>query len=76
MSKVLGIGALVLGVWCATEVYTQGAANAFGGALSRVGLVEESKDVAASQTPGRRVGSKAQRAHDEAAARREKLLAD
>ena len=76
MGKVLGIGALVLGIWCFVEVYTNGAANAFDGALVRIGLVDEAEEGAAVQTTGTRVRNAASRAHAEADARRERLLTE
>ena len=76
MGKVFGIGALVVGIWCVVEIYTNGAANAFGGALSSIGLVDEAEDGAVKPSTRERVSSAASRAHSEAAARREKLLAE
>jgi len=76
MFKILGIGAVVLGIWCATEFYTKGAGNAFGGILSRVGAAEEPVGDPAKDTPGRRAGAAAQRAFDEAAARQERMLGE
>jgi hypothetical protein len=34
MGKIFGILFMVVAIWVALEVYTQGARNAFGGALS------------------------------------------
>jgi len=76
MSKVFVIGVIILGVWFATELYTQGSANAFGGILSRVGIVDEPEGDPAKETPGKRAGAAAQRAHDEAAARQARMLGE
>ena len=76
MGKVIGIGALVLGLWSAVEVYTNGTANAFDGALVRIGLVDEAAGEAAPQNSRERVRNSATRAHAEADARRERMLAD
>lgn len=72
MGKVIGIGTLVVGLWCAVEIYTNGTANAFGGALVRFGLADETPEASS----GDRVRSAATRAHAEADARRERLLAE
>lgn len=73
MGKVIGIGAVVVGLWCAVEIYTNGTANAFGGALVQFGLADEAE---ADQSSRDRVRSTATRAHAEADARRERLLAE
>jgi hypothetical protein len=76
MGKVIGIGALVLGLWCAVEVYNNGAANAFGGALTKIGLADEAPETATPTTAGARAGSAANRAHQDADDRRNRLLGE
>ena len=76
MAKIFGILMIVLGIWAAGEIYSKGAANAFGGALVSLGLAEEAPDSAEPQSLGRRAGSKVGRAHAEADARRDRMLAE
>ena len=76
MAKVFGILAIVLGLWLGSEIYTKGASNAFGGALSALGIADESQAQAERQSAGRRAGTKVGEAHAEAEARRERLLAE
>ena len=76
MGKVFGIGAVVLGIWFCSEVYTKGTANAFDGALSKLGLVEAEEAEATRDKPGARAGSAVANAHAESDARRERLLAE
>jgi hypothetical protein len=76
MAKVFGILLILLGIWAGSEIYTKGAANAFGGALVALGFEEEDPEPAESQSLGQRAGSTVQRAHDEADARRNRLLGE
>lgn len=76
MAKVLGIGAVVLGVWFFSEVYTKGTAGAFDGALSKLGFVEDEEGGAARPRPGARAGSAVAKAHADSDLRRERLLAE
>ncbi|MEN8182690.1 MAG: hypothetical protein ABFS46_09160 [Myxococcota bacterium] len=47
MGRILGIGFIVLAVWAGVEIYSEGTAGAFGGLLTRTGLVAEEE----AQTP-------------------------
>lgn len=76
MGKVIGILMLVVAMWTGAEVYNKGTANAFGGVLAKAGWVEPAPESAAPASAGRRVGSAVVGAHDEANARRERLLAE
>jgi hypothetical protein len=76
MGKVFGIGAVVLGIWFFSEVYTNGTANAFGGALSKLGLVDADDAEVAHSTPRARAGSAVSKAHSETDERRERLLGE
>jgi hypothetical protein len=76
MAKAFGILLIVLGIWAGSEVYTKGAANAFGGALVALGFEDEAQDSAEPQSLGRRAGTKVGRAHAEADARRDRLLSE
>ena len=76
MAKVFGILLIVLGIWAGSEVYTKGAANAFGGALVALGFEDEAPDSAEPQALGQRSGAKVGRAHAEADARRNRMLAE
>jgi hypothetical protein len=76
MAKIFGILMIVLGIWAGGQIYTKGAANAFGGALVTLGLAEEAPEPEEPQSVGRRAGSKVGRAHAEADARRNRMLAE
>ena len=76
MAKVFGILLIVLGIWAGSEIYTKGAANAFGGALAALGFEDEAPDSAEPQSLGQRSGTKVGRAHAEADARRNRLLSE
>jgi hypothetical protein len=76
MAKVFGILLIILGLWVGSEIYTKGAANAFGGALVALGFEDEAPDSAEPQSIGQRAGSKVGRAHAESEARRERMLAE
>jgi hypothetical protein len=76
MGKVIGILMFVVAMWTSVEVYNKGSANAFGGLLTKVGWVEPAPESAAPTSAGRRVGKAVIGAHDEADARRERLLAE
>jgi hypothetical protein len=76
MGKVIGILVLVVAMWTGAEVYNKGTANAFGGIMATLGWVEAAPEDAAPSNAGRRVGSSIAGAHEEADARRERLLAE
>ena len=75
MGKLFGIVVIVVGLWAGAEIYNEGTANAFGGALARMGMVEAAEP---GEEPnlGRRTGTKVERNHAEADARRERMLAE
>jgi hypothetical protein len=76
MAKIFGILLIILGIWAGSEIYTKGAANAFGGALSALGFEDAAPDAAEPQSLPRRAGGKVSRAHAEAEARRNRMLAE
>ncbi len=76
MGKVLGILMFVVAMWTSAEIYNKGTANAFGGALANIGWAEPTPEGAAPASIGRRTGSTVAGAHDEADARRERMLAE
>ena len=76
MAKIFGILLIVLGLWAGSEIYTKGAANAFGGALVALGFESETPDSAEQQSLPQRAGTKVGRAHAEADARRNRMLAE
>lgn len=75
MSKLFGILALVLGVWFAAEVATRGVEGAFGGAFATDGAedVPDAEPRTVRSVP-QRAGDAVERAHEEAAARRQRLM--
>jgi len=75
MGKLFGIVVIVAGLWAGAEIYNEGSANAFDGALVRIGMVEAAES-GEEQHLGQRAGSKVGKAHDEADARRSKLLGE
>jgi hypothetical protein len=73
MGKMFGIIAVVVALWATAEIYNEGSTNAFGGLLTRTGMVEApapSEEVRV----GERVGSKVGSAHNEADDRRNRML--
>jgi len=76
MAKVFGILLIILGIWAGSEIYTKGASHAFGGALVALGFEDRPPDSDEPQSPGQRAGGKVGRAHAEADARRERMLAE
>jgi hypothetical protein len=74
MGRIFGLLLGVVGIWAATEVYLHGTAGAFGGALAS--LAGEEAGEQDGRSLGLRSGEKVSRAHAEADARREKLLAE
>ena len=75
MGKLFGIVVIVVGLWAGLEIYNEGSANAFGGALVRAGVVEAARP-GEVQSLGERSGSKVEKAHGEAEARRDRMLAE
>jgi hypothetical protein len=76
MGKMFGILVIVVALWAGGQIYTQGAANAFGGILVTLGLEEPEPDPEKQQSVGRRAGSKVARSHSEADARRTRMLSE
>lgn len=74
MGKIFGILLVVVGLWTAVEIYTEGSANAFGGILASAGLVDG--EAAEAQPLAQRRGAKVAGAHSQAEARRNRLLAE
>jgi hypothetical protein len=74
MGRIFGLLLGVVGIWAATEVYLHGTGGAFGGALAR--FAGEEAQEGDGPSLGLRSGEKVGRAHAEAEARRERLLAD
>jgi hypothetical protein len=74
MGRIFGLLMLVIGVWVAAEVYTEGVAGAFGGRLAF--LAEDGSGPADTRSTPARVHDKVSSAHAEADARRERLLAE
>jgi hypothetical protein len=75
MGKLFGIVVIVVGLWAGAEIYTEGTANAFDGALARMGIVETAKP-SEEQRTGQRVGRKVGKNHAEADARRNRMLGE
>ena len=75
MGRLFGIVSLLLGVWAAAEIFTQGYEGAFGGALSGFASSEEE-----GNTPGtsqmNRVRMKIDAAQGERTERQNALLGD
>jgi hypothetical protein len=76
MSKVFGIVLIVVCLWIGGEIFTEGAENAFDGALVSMGLVKKTQDVEATRPLTKRSGDKVRAAQAEAEARRERLLSE
>jgi hypothetical protein len=76
MARIFGILLIVLGLWAGSEIYTKGAANAFGGALATLGFEDEAPDSGEQQSLPQRSGAKVGRAHAEADARRNRMLTE
>ena len=74
MGRIFGLLLGVVGIWAASEVYLHGTAGAFGGAFAR--FAGESATERDGRSLGLRAGESVGRAHDEAAARRERLLGE
>ena len=69
MGRIFGLLLAVVGIWAATEVYLKGTAGAFGGIFAGESPAEQD-----GRSVTRRAGDAVGRAHDEADARRERLL--
>jgi hypothetical protein len=65
MQKAFGILVILLGVWVGLEVYQNGTAGAFDGALVRFGLVDApAGGELVDTTPGERAGARLREAYD------------
>jgi hypothetical protein len=76
MGKMFGLVMLITALWVGMEVYQQGADGAFGGAFAALGDSDGDGAPHDGRSIPRRAGDKAQAAHDEAAARRARLLGE
>jgi hypothetical protein len=76
MAKIFGILLIVLGIWAGSEIYTKGAAHAFGGALVALGFEDPAPDSSEPQSLGQRAGAKVRDANAEAEARRNRMLGE
>ena len=77
MGKIIGLLLVVGVVWVMVEVYTEGTQNAFGGALATLsGAAGEDRGASHSAAMRERTRETVERAHAEAARRREALLRD
>ncbi|MBW2290140.1 MAG: hypothetical protein JRG80_18720 [Deltaproteobacteria bacterium] len=75
MAKLFGIIVIVVGLWAGVEIYNEGTANAFDGALARMGMVEAAEP-GEEQHLGQRAGSKVRKSQAEAEARRSRMLGE
>ncbi|MBW2664798.1 MAG: hypothetical protein JRE13_00785 [Deltaproteobacteria bacterium] len=75
MGKLFGIIVIVVGLWAGVEIYNEGTANAFDGALARMGMVEAAEP-GEEQRVGQRSGAKVEKSHAKAEARRNRMLGE
>ncbi len=75
MGRIFGIGMIVIAVWVAAEVYSEGVYGAFGGALAFLAEENEHGEVDTRSTPVR-VHDKVSSAHADAAERRERMMVE
>ena len=73
MGKIFGILLTVVGIWVGLEVYQKGADHAFGGLFAGESSQSAPQD---RRSIPQRAGSAVQGAHDEADARRNRLLGE
>ena len=76
MGKVLGILLFVLVIWAGLELSMNGVDGAFNGALTSFGGSQQEEVERDDRSIPRRAGDSVQRAHDEADARRNRLLGE
>lgn len=69
MGRLLALCLIVLGIWAASEIYTKGLDNAFGG------LLGSSRTVQDAETASRRAANAFQRAYDSSEVRADRALA-
>ncbi len=72
MGGVLKIGAVVLAIWAAFEIHSNGVHGAFGGIFASGDASEAEESLGLPQ----RAGAAASRAHDEADERRQRMLGE
>ena len=75
MGRLFGIIVIVAGLWAAAEIYNEGTANAFGGALTRLGMVQAAQP-GEEQHVGQRAGNRVSKSQAEAEARRNRMLGE
>lgn len=75
MGKLFGIVVIVAGLWAGAEIYNEGSANAFGGALVRAGMVEPARP-GKKQRMSLRVESTVGKAQADAEERRTRMLGE
>ncbi len=76
MGKIFGLVTLITALWVGMEVYQKGVDAAFGGAFAVLGDSDGEDAPRDGRSVPRRAGDKAQKAHDEAAARRARMLGE
>ena len=76
MGKMFGLVVLVTALWVGMEVYQEGVDGAFGGAFAALGDSDGEYAPRDGRSVPRRAGDKVQGAHDEAAARRARLMGE
>ena len=78
MTNLIKAIVVIFGIWAGAEVVTQGPDRAFDGALSSlIGSGESAPDEEPDQrSTARRAGDAAERARDQAEARRERMLGE
>jgi len=75
MGKLLGIVVIVAGLWVGAEIYNEGTANAFDGALVRFGMVDEAQP-GEQQRVAERAGTAVESSYAEAEERRSRMLGE
>ena len=74
MQKVIGMGIIVLALWAAIELFTQGPADAFDGAFASF-LDEEEREADYTWAP-ERAGNKLRTSHQERAEAIERMTGE
>jgi len=76
MGKFIGLLLSLACIWVALEVYNEGLAGAFGGALAQLGDGEEAGAAHDGRSIPQRAGAAVEKANAVADARRSKLLGE
>ena len=74
MGKIMSLAMLVTALWVGMEIYQEGVDGAFGGTFAALGDSDGEEAPRDGRSIPRRAGDKAQAAHDEASARRTRML--